>query len=283
MPVKTPAEFCDDRNINGLTTSGKLMLFLYRSLQKGIIMSDLTGKRALVTGASRGIGAAIALRLAGDGADVAITYEHSKDKANALVATIEALRRRAVAIQADAADAAAMGAAVDEAARELGGLDILINNAGIWRGGLVDDLTLADIDITLAVNVRAAVIASQAAARHLPRGGRIISIGSCLAERVPKPGVALYSLSKAALIGWTKGLARDLGPRGITVNIVHPGSTDTDMNPATGPQADDQRGRMAIPEYGKPEDIAALVAFVAGGQGRFINGTGLAIDGGANA
>ena len=246
-------------------------------------MSDLTGKRALVTGASRGIGAAIALRLARDGADVAITYERSTEKADALVAEVAKLGRRGVAIRADAADPAAMSAAVDEAARALGGLDILVNNAGIWRGGPVEDLTLADIDVTLAVNVRAAVIASQAAARHLPRGGRIISIGSCLAERVPEPGMALYSLSKAALIGWTKGLARDLGPRGITVNIVHPGSTDTDMNPAVGTQADSQRDRMAIPEYGKPEDIAALVAFVAGGEGRFINGAGLTIDGGANA
>ncbi|EJL31281.1 dehydrogenase of unknown specificity, short-chain alcohol dehydrogenase [Caulobacter sp. AP07] len=246
-------------------------------------MSDLTGKRALVTGASRGIGAAIALRLARDGADVAITYERSTEKADALVAEVARLGRRGVALRADAADPAAMSAAVDEAARALGGLDILVNNAGIWRGGPIDDLTLADIDITLAVNVRAAVIASQAAARHLPRGGRIISIGSCLAERVPEPGMALYSLSKAALIGWTKGLARDLGPRGITVNIVHPGSTDTDMNPAVGPVADSQRARMAIPEYGKPEDIAALVAFVAGGEGRFVNGAGLTIDGGANA
>jgi NAD(P)-dependent dehydrogenase (short-subunit alcohol dehydrogenase family) len=246
-------------------------------------MSDLSGKRALVTGASRGIGAAIALRLAQDGADVAITYERSADKAAEVVASIEALGRKAVALQADAADPVAAGRAVDEAAAALGGLDILVNNAGLWRGGAIEDLTLDDIDTTLAVNVRAVVLASQAAARHLPRGGRIISIGSCLAERVTTPGASLYALSKSALIGWTKGLARDLGPRGITVNVVHPGSTDTDMNPAGGPQADGQRERMAIPEYGKPEDIAALVAFVAGPEGRFINGAGLTIDGAANA
>jgi 3-oxoacyl-[acyl-carrier protein] reductase len=246
-------------------------------------MSDLSGKRALVTGASRGIGAAIALRLARDGADVAITYERSADKAAEVVASIQALGREAVALQADAADPAAAGRAVDEAASALGGLDILVNNAGLWRGGAIEDLTLDDVDTTLAVNVRAVVLASQAAARHLPRGGRIISIGSCLAERVATPGAALYALSKSALVGWTKGLARDLGPRGITVNVVHPGSTDTDMNPAAGPQADGQRERMAIPEYGKPEDIAALVAFVAGPGGRFINGAGLTVDGGANA
>lgn len=246
-------------------------------------MSDLTGKRALVTGASRGIGAAIALRLAQGGADVAITYERSADKAAEVVAGIQALGRKAVALQADAADPAAVRQAVDDAAAALGGLDILVNNAGLFRGGPIESLTLEDIDATLSVNVRAVVVASQAAARHLPRGGRIVSIGSCLAERVTEPGASLYALSKSALIGWTKGLARDLGPRGVTVNIVHPGSTDTDMNPAAGPQAEDQRGRMAIPEYGKPEDIAALVAFVAGPEGRFINGAGLTIDGAANA
>ncbi|MBO9557048.1 MAG: SDR family oxidoreductase [Caulobacter sp.] len=246
-------------------------------------MSGLNGKRALITGASRGIGAAIALRLAQDGADVAITYERSADKAVDVVARIEALGRKAVALQADAGDPTAVRRAVDDAAEALGGLDILVNNAGVFRGGPIEGLTLDDIDTTLAVNVRAVVVASQAAIQHLPRGGRIISIGSCLAERVTEPGASLYALSKSALIGWTKGLARDLGSRGITVNVVHPGSTDTDMNPSAGPQADGQRGRMAIPEYGKPEDIAALVAFVAGPEGRFINGAGLTIDGAANA
>jgi NAD(P)-dependent dehydrogenase (short-subunit alcohol dehydrogenase family) len=247
-------------------------------------MLPLQGKRALVTGASRGIGAAIANRLAADGADVAITYERSVQPAQAVVAAIEGHGRRGVAIQADSADPAAVKSAVDQAAKAFGGLDILVNNAGIFRGGGdLDALTLEDIDATLTVNVRAVVVASQAAARHMGKGSRIISTGSCLAERVTEPGVSLYALSKAALIGWTKGLARDLGGRGITVNIVHPGSTDTDMNPAAGERADAQRARMAIPEYGKPEDIAALVAFVAGPEGRFINGTGLTIDGGANA
>ncbi|WP_459615839.1 SDR family oxidoreductase [Bordetella sp. 2513F-2] len=246
-------------------------------------MSTLSGKRAFVTGASRGIGAAIARRLAAEGADVALGYERSAARAEALAAQIAATGRRAFAIQADAADPAAIKAAADTAARELGGLDILVNNAGIFRGGPIDAMTLQDIDDTLAINIRAVVVASQAAAAHMGEGGRIISTGSNLAERVPQDGLSLYSLSKAALIGWTKGLARDLGPRGITVNIVHPGSTDTDMNPADGPLADAQRERMAIPRYGDPDDVAALVAFLAGPQARSITGTGVTIDGGANA
>ncbi|MCA0421645.1 MAG: 3-oxoacyl-ACP reductase FabG [Proteobacteria bacterium] len=245
-------------------------------------MSRLAGKRALVTGGSRGIGAAIARRLAAEGADVALTYERSADKAAGVVTEIEALGRKGFAIAADSADPAAVTRAVDEAAGALGGLDILVNNAGIYRGGPVAEWSLADIDATLSVNVRAVVLASQAAAAHLGEGGRIISTGSCLADRVVEPDVTLYAMSKAALIGFTKGLARDLGPRGITVNIVHPGSTDTDMNPANGAGADAQRARMAIPRYGQPEDIAGLVAYLASQEARFITGAGFAIDGGVN-
>lgn len=243
----------------------------------------LSGKKALVTGGSRGIGAAIALRLAQDGADVALTYEKSKDLADGVAAEIGRLGRRGVAIAADSGDPRAVTAAVTQAAAELGGLDILVNNAGIFRGGPVADWTLADIDATLNVNVRAAVLASQAAAAHLREGGRIISIGSCLADRVTGPGITLYAMSKAALIGFTKGLARDLGPAGVTVNVVHPGSTETDMNPASGPNADAQRAQMAIPRYGKPDDIAGLVAYLASEEARFITGAGFAIDGGINA
>ncbi|CAB3773869.1 oxidoreductase [Burkholderia sp. MSh2] len=246
-------------------------------------MTRLQGKRALVTGGSRGIGAAIAQRLAADGADVAITYEKSAERAQAIVAGIEAMGRRSVAIQADSADPAAVRDAVDRAAETLGGLDILVNNAGIFQGRALSDLTFDDIDATLNVNVRAVIVASQAAARHLGEGGRIVSIGSGLATRVPDAGMGLYAASKAALIGWTQGLARDLGPRGITANVVHPGSTDTDMNPADSEHANAQRSRMAIPQYGKADDVAALVAFVVGPEGRSINGTGLTIDGGANA
>jgi NAD(P)-dependent dehydrogenase (short-subunit alcohol dehydrogenase family) len=246
-------------------------------------MGTLDGKRAFVTGGSRGIGAAIARRLASDGAAVAVGYERSADAANAIVDDITTTGGRAVAVQMAADDPASVSRAVDEAAGALGGLDILVNNAGIYRGGPIEEMTLDDVDATLNVNVRAVMLASQAALHHLPVGGRIISTGSNLASRVPEAGASLYSASKAALIGWTQGLARDLGPRGITVNVVHPGSTDTDMNPADGPQAEAQRARMAIPQYGKPEDVAALVAFVAGPEAGSINGAGLTVDGGANA
>ena len=245
-------------------------------------MTKLAGKTALVTGGSRGIGAATALRLAQDGADVALTYERARDKAEAVAGQIRALGRKAIVLQADSADPAALTAAVDRAAAELGGLDILVNNAGIWHYGEVGSWGLDEIDKVLAVNVRAVIVASQAAAKHLPDGGRIITTGSCLAERVMGPGIALYAMSKAALIGFTKALARDLGPRGITVNVVHPGSTDTDMNPADGDHAEAQRLRMAIPRFGKAEDIAGLIAYLASEEGRFITGAGIAIDGGVN-
>jgi len=246
-------------------------------------MSELAGKRALVTGASRSIGAAIALALADRGADVAITYERSVERAAGIVRAIEAKGRRAIAVQADSADASAVRRSVDETAESLGGLDILVNNAGIARGGPVAEMSLADVDAILDVNVRSVVLASQAAIPHLTEGGRIISIGSCLGERVPFPGVTVYSMSKSALLSFTRGLARELGPRGITVNLVQPGSTDTDMNPADGAQSDTQRAMTALGHYGKPEDIAAAVAFLASPAARQITGTTLTVDGGANA
>jgi NAD(P)-dependent dehydrogenase (short-subunit alcohol dehydrogenase family) len=246
-------------------------------------MSELAGKRALVTGASRGIGAAIALALADKGADVAITYERSAERAAGIVRAIEAKGRRAVAIQADSADASAVKRSVDDAAERLGGLDILVNNAGIARGGPVAEMSLADIDAILDVNVRSVVLASQAAIPRLSEGGRIISIGSCLGERVPFPGVTVYSMSKSALLSFTRGLARELGPRGVTVNLVQPGSTDTDMNPADGEQSEMQRAMTALGHYGKPEDIAAAVAFLASPAARQITGTTITVDGGANA
>ncbi len=245
-------------------------------------MSRLIEKNALVTGGSRGIGAAIALRLAQEGANVALTYESSFEKAIEIVRQIEALGRRGLAISADSLDPAAVKAAVQRTAAEMGGLDILVNNAGIFRAGPVDAWSLKDIDTIFAVNVRAVIVASQAAAAYMSEGGRIISTGSCLAERVVDPNVTLYAMSKAALIGFTKGLARDLGSRGITVNIVHPGPTDTDMNPATGSFSDTLRSRMAIPRYGQPGDIASLVAWLASEEGRYVTGAGFAIDGGTN-
>ncbi|OQO90207.1 oxidoreductase [Saccharomonospora piscinae] len=238
---------------------------------------------ALVTGGSRGIGAATALRLADDGMDVAITYVSAPEKADEIVERIGKLGRRALAIKADSSDASETVAAVDRTAGELGGLDVLVNNAGIFPAAPLADLTVEVIDRTLAIHVRAVLLASQAAARHLPRGGRIISIGSNLATRVPGPGITLYSASKSALIGLTQGLARDLGARGITVNVVAPGSTDTDMNPADGAGAEAQRQGTALGRYNEPEDIAAAVAYLAGEGGRNITGTTLLVDAGTNA
>ncbi|GKW40562.1 3-oxoacyl-ACP reductase FabG [Pectobacterium parvum] len=246
-------------------------------------MTELTDKKALVTGASRGIGAAIALELAEKGADVAITYQNSEARALEVVRAIEAKGRRAFAIKADSADAEAVVCSVNEAADALGGLDILVNNAGIARGGMLSQLSLADIDDTLNVNVRAVLLASQAAIPHLGQGGRIISIGSSVAERVPMPGMSVYAMSKSALLSFTRGLARELGPNGITVNLVHPGSTDTDMNPADGEHSEAQRSSIALGHYGKPEDIAAAVAFLASPAARQITGTGITVDGGSNA
>lgn len=246
-------------------------------------MTGLRDKVALVTGGSRGMGAAIAKRLAREGADVALTYVSAGDKARTVVGEIEQAGRRGLAIAADNADPAAVKAAVEQTVTEFGRLDILVNSAGIFVVKPLDALTLDDFEQTVAINVRAVFVASQAAAAHMGEGGRIITIGSNLAEHVPMPGVSLYSLSKAALIGFTKGMARDLGPRGITVNVVHPGSTDTDMNPANGEYADAQRSLMAIPRFAEPSDIAGFVAWLASEESRFMTGAGLAIDGGTNA
>jgi 3-oxoacyl-[acyl-carrier protein] reductase len=243
-------------------------------------MSELAGKVALVTGGSRGIGAAIAKRLAQGGADVAITYAGSAEKAQAVVAEIEAAGRQGVAIVADSAHAVAVVGAVERTAAEFGRLDILVNNAGIYPFGPLEEVTLEEVDRTLAIHVRAAFVAAQAAARHMGAGGRIITIGTCNVERVPGPGVTLYAMSKSALIGLTKGLARDLGPRGITVNLINPGPIDTDMNPADGPGADEERRLLALGHFGSGEDIAAMVAHLAGEGGRFVTGAAIAVDGG---
>jgi 3-oxoacyl-[acyl-carrier protein] reductase len=246
-------------------------------------MSKLAGKKALVTGASRGIGAAIVRRLAAEGADIAFTYQRSAETAQALAREIEATGRKVIALRADSADPAAVQHSVSATVEQLGGLDILVNNAGIARGGPLEEMTLEDIDALLDVNIRAVVLASRAAIPHLPRGGRIVNIGSNLAERVVHGGVSVYSMTKSALISLTKGLARDLGPRGIAVTLVHPGSTDTDMNPADGPRAEKQRELIALGRYGKPEDIAAAVAFLAGPDAAHVTGTSITVDGGQNA
>jgi 3-oxoacyl-[acyl-carrier protein] reductase len=243
----------------------------------------LQGKRALVTGASRGIGAAIAKALAAEGADVAITYEKSADSAAKVVDAIRAGGRKAVAIQADSADVAAVQASVAKTVAELGGLDILVNNAGILRLGGLNDIALADIDAQLNVNVRSPIVASKAALPYLGKGGRIITIGSYFADRVPSPVLGVYAASKSALTAFTKALARELGPRDVTVNLVQPGSIDTDMNPAHGPTAETLKQFMALGRYGATDDIASAVAFLASAKAKYITGTTLTVDGGANA
>ncbi|WKX72194.1 SDR family NAD(P)-dependent oxidoreductase [Streptomyces sp. XD-27] len=243
-------------------------------------MAALDGKAALVTGGSRGIGAAVALRLAQDGADVALTYHSDADAAAKVVDGIKALGRRAWSVRADSSDPEAVRAAVAGAAAEFGRLDILVNNAGTGVMGPVGDLSLEDVDRVLAVNVRAPFLAAQAAAGLLPEGGRVIGIGSCMAERVTFPGGSLYAMSKSALTGLTKALARELGPRGINVNLVHPGPIDTDMNPADGESAAMQSGLTALGRYGQPWEVAATVAHLAGDGGRYITGASIAVDGG---
>lgn len=245
---------------------------------------ELAGKRALVTGASRGIGAAIALALADKGADVAITYLKSIDKAAEVVQAIEAKGGRGLAIQADSEDPSAVKRSVEEAVGAFGGLDILVNNVGNARMGAFTDLTLADIDTLLSVNVRAAMLATQAAIPHLGQGGRIITTGSNAAERGPFAGIAAYSATKSALSGLTRHLARELGPKGITVNLVQPGPVDTDLNPDNGSElALLNRQLTSIGRYGKPADIGAVVAFLASPASSFMTGSIVTADGGYNA
>ncbi|CDL80810.1 3-oxoacyl-ACP reductase FabG [Xenorhabdus sp. 42] len=246
-------------------------------------MSSLVGKVALVTGGSRGIGAAIARTLAAQGADVAITYGASKDKAEAVAAEIRALGRRAEVIAADASDATQVVAAVDMTAEKLGRLDILVNNAGNCHVKTIDQLTLDDFERTISVNLRAVFAAIMQATKYLPDGGRIISLGSCLATRTAEAGISLYATSKSALVGLTKGVAQDLGKRGITVNLIQPGPIDTDMNPADGPRTATTLAKLVLPAYGQPEDIAAAVLHLAGDSGRFITGAVIDVDGGFSA
>ncbi|MBB5476807.1 SDR family NAD(P)-dependent oxidoreductase [Micromonospora parathelypteridis] len=242
--------------------------------------TTLNDKVALVTGGSRGIGAGIALRLAEDGADVALTYRQDAERAATVVKQIEAMGRRALAIQADGADPTAVRGAVDRAAADLGRLDILVNNAAVFLVGAIDELGSADVEQTIAVNIRAPYVAVQAALRHLGDGGRIISIGSNVGERAVFPGLTLYSMSKTALVGLTRGLARELGPRDITVNLVNPGPTDTDANPADGPNAAAISGFTAVGRYARPADIAATVAHLASPEACYVTGAVINVDGG---
>jgi NAD(P)-dependent dehydrogenase (short-subunit alcohol dehydrogenase family) len=243
-------------------------------------MIDLKGKRALVTGGSRGIGAAIAQTLAELGADVALTFQSSADRAAAVVKLIETHGRRGIAIQADSADPAAVRRAVNEAVQELGGLDILVNNAAIARYETIADFKIEDIDALFAVNVRGTIIATQAALPHLGAGGRVITIGSAGADRIVGATGTVYYMTKSALQSFTRGLAQELGARDITANLLQPGSTDTEMNPADGEYAEFQRNLMPLGRYSKPADIAAAVAFLASSAARQVTGVVLNVDGG---
>ncbi|MGB6190549.1 MAG: 3-oxoacyl-ACP reductase family protein [Aeromonas molluscorum] len=248
-----------------------------------LTVKSLSGQVAFVQGGSRGIGAAIVKRLARDGAAVAFTYVSSAGKADEIAAAITAAGGKALAIRTDSADAVAVQQAIRQAVTTFGRLDILVNNAGVLVWGNIEDLTLDALDRTLAVNIRSVFVASQEAAHHMENGGRIINIGSTNADRIPVAGGSIYAMSKSALVGLTKGMARDLGPRGITVNNVQPGPVDTDMNPADGESAEQLKGLMALARYGKDEEIASFVAYLAGPEAGYITGASLTIDGGFSA
>ena len=244
---------------------------------------SLVGKTALVTGASRGIGAAIAKRLAADGASVAITYAKDAGAASAVVKAIESAGGKAVAIQADAADVAAVKDAVEKAVAALGKLDVLVNNAGVAIPKKFEDTTLEELDRVIDINLRGVFVTTQAALKHMNDNGRIIMIGSCVGERMLTPGLASYSATKGAVKMFTQGLSREVGNRGITVNNVQPGPIDTDLNPAAGDWAAPQIAVTALHRYGHVDEVAALVAFVAGPESSYITGANLTVDGGTNA
>jgi len=241
---------------------------------------SLSGKVALVTGGSRGIGAATAKRLASQGAAVAITYASNSASAEEVVQQIRNAGGNAIAIKANSAKADEIRHAVAETVKQLGGLDILVNNAGVATMAAIDDFAEADFDQLIAVNVKGIFIAVQEAIRHMKSGGRIINIGSINAQIVPFPGMSVYSLSKGAVATFTRGLARDLGSRGITVNNIQPGPVDTDMNPADGDFADTLRGIMALPRYGKANEIAGLVSYLVSDEAAYVTGASWNIDGG---
>src|SRR3984893_18778833 len=243
----------------------------------------LEGKIALVTGGSRGIGAAIAKSLAADGANVAITYTKGADAAAAVVKEIERSGRKAIAIQADATDAKAVEAAVEKVVATFGRLDILVNNAGTAIPKTFEETTLEEMDRVLDINVRGVFVATQAALKHMHDGGRIIMIGSSVGERVLVPGLVPYSATKGAVKIFSQSLYREVGSRGITVNNVQPGPIDTDLNPAAGEWAVPQKAATALNRYGRVEEIAAMVAFVAGPESSYITGANLTVDGGTNA
>jgi 3-oxoacyl-[acyl-carrier protein] reductase len=246
-------------------------------------MSKLNEKVALITGGSRGIGAAIAKRLAADGATVAITYAKDSKAASAVVNAIESDGGKAIAIQSDAADVQAVRAAVEKTVATFGRLDVLVNNAGTAIPKPFEEATLEEMDRVIDINIRGTLVATQAALKHMQNGGRIISIGSAVGERVAVPGLVAYSATKGAVKMFTQGLSRELGSRGITINNIQPGPIDTDLNPAAGDWATPQKAATALDRYGKVDEIAAMVAFVAGPESSYITGANLTVDGGMNA
>jgi 3-oxoacyl-[acyl-carrier protein] reductase len=243
----------------------------------------LEGKIALITGGSRGIGAAIAQRLAADGANVAITYTKGAEAAASVVKEIERAGRKAIAMQADATDASAVEAAVDKTVATFGRLDVLVNNAGTAIPKPFEETTLEEMERVLDINVRGVFVATQAALKHIHEGGRIIMIGSAVGERVLVPGLVPYSATKGAVKIFTQALSREVGSRGITVNNVQPGPIDTDLNPAAGDWVVPQKAATALDRYGHVEEVAALVAFVAEPEASYITGANLTVDGGTNA
>src|SRR5246127_2237785 len=243
----------------------------------------LEGKIALITGGSRGIGAAIAKRLAADGAKVAITYSKGADAAASVVKAIERAGGKAIAIQADAADAKAVKAAVEKTVASFGRLDVLVNNAGTAIPKRFEETTPEELDRVIDINVRGTLVATQAALKHMNDGGRIIMIGSCVGERVLTPGLVPYAATKGAVKIFTQGLSREVGSRGITVNNIQPGPIDTDLNPAAGDWAVPQKAATALDRYGQVDEVAALAAFVAGPESSYITGANLTVDGGMNA
>jgi 3-oxoacyl-[acyl-carrier protein] reductase len=245
--------------------------------------ADLNGKVALIVGGTRGIGAAISRRMAADGAAVAMIHLSRADEAAALAAELQAAGTQALALRADVADPAALSEAIDAAVSRFGRLDILVNNAGLALTGPLEDYPDDAFDRIFAVNVRAPFLAARKAAAIMGEGGRIITIGSIVADRMPGAGGTLYAASKSALGGLTRGLARDLGPRGITANLVQPGPIDTERNPADGPNAADNRTPLAIVRHGTADEVAALVAWLASDAAGFVTGAVYNIDGGWSA
>ena len=246
-------------------------------------MSKLNDKVAVVTGASRGIGAAIARRLAIEGANVAITYAKDRNAADAVVTAIESGGRKALAIQADAADGNAVRQAIEQIAKIFGRIDVLVNNAGTAIPKPFEEATLEEMDRVIDINLRGVLAATHAVLKHMPDNGRIISIGSCVGERIMTPGLTAYAATKAAVRMFTQGLAREVGLRGITVNNIQPGPIDTELNPASGDWAVPQLANTALNRYGHVDEVAALVAFVASSEAAYITGANLTVDGGTNA